>query len=276
MSFADATKAVRLLAGGEWLRVWREVHVRLYRGVYEVIYLLTSRARKGPPLSSDQAFAVETKHPVAYESPDHISPSGTKANNSTNKKFVLRMNEIVSQEFPKQDKYFMDVGCSGGQLVADFKEMNWAAVGLEGSDYSLKTKRANWATLANTHLFTCDITRPYRITHGGQPVRFHLITAWEVLEHIAGPDLDAVFGQIIDHLYEGGYFLASTTSTPDVVNGIELHQTRMTFDQWQSFIASRYPELEPVDLGFKIYQYVRYNFLDPSNLVYRKKRPQTQ
>src|SRR5882672_9779222 len=99
MSLADAIKAVRLLAGGEWLRVWREVHVRLYRGAYEGIYCLTSRARKGPPLRSDRPFAVETKHPVAYESPDHISPSGTKANNSTNKKFVLRMNEIVSREF---------------------------------------------------------------------------------------------------------------------------------------------------------------------------------
>jgi len=273
MTLADATKAVRLVCGGEWLRVWREVHVRLYRGAYEVIYVLTSWIRKGPPPQASQELAVETDHRVAYESPDHISPSGTKANNSTNKKFVLRMNEIVSREFPNQDKYFMDIGCSGGQLVADFKHMNWVAVGLEGSDYSLKRKRANWATLANTHLFTCDITKPYRVTEDGRPAKFHLITAWEVLEHIAGPDLDAVFHQIIDHLADGGYFLASTTCTPDVVNGVELHQTKMTYGQWSQFVADRYQQLEPVDLGFKIYQYVRYNFLNPSNLVFRK-RPQ--
>ena len=103
-------------------------------------------------------------------------------------------------------------------------------------------------------------------------MKFHVITAWEVLEHIAGSDLDAVFHHIIEHLREGGYFFASTTGTPDVVNGIELHQTKMTFDEWQQFIAGRYPELEPADLGFKIYQYVRYNFLNPSNLVYRKRR----
>ncbi|HMC26864.1 MAG TPA: hypothetical protein VKM56_03610, partial [Verrucomicrobiae bacterium] len=137
MSFADVSKAVRLLVGGEWLRVWREVHVRLYRGVYEVIYFLTAWARKGSRPKSDSGLTIETKHPIAYESPDHISPSGTKENNSTNKKFVLRVNEIVSREFPGEDKYFMDLGCSGGQLVADFKNMNWVAVGLEGSDYSL-------------------------------------------------------------------------------------------------------------------------------------------
>ena len=272
MTIADTTKAFRLLIGGEWLRVWREVHVRFYRGVYEVVYLLSAWSRKGSAPMSNEGLRVETKFPVAYESPDHISPSGTKENNSTNKKFVLRMNQIVCRDFPGQDRFFLDLGCSGGQLVADFRDMNWVAVGLEGSDYSLKRRRANWATLANTHLFTCDVTKPYRITQNGKPVKFHLITAWEVLEHIATPDLDALFHQIIANLHEGGYFFASTTCTPDVVNGIELHQTQMTYDEWRRFIGEKYPELEPVDLGFKIYQYVRYNFLNPSNLVYRKKR----
>jgi SAM-dependent methyltransferase len=272
MTKSDLFKAIRLLAGGEWLRVWREFHVRIYRPFYEVIYLLTGWIHRQPRKTSDSGLRVQTDHPIAYESPDHISPSGTKENNSTNKKFVLRMNDIVCREFPGEDKYFMDLGCSGGQLVADFKDMNWIAVGLEGSDYSLKRKRAHWATLANTHLFTCDITKPYRILQNGSPVQFHLITAWEVLEHIAGNDLDAVFRQIIGQLRPGGYFLASTTSTPDVVNGVELHQTQMTHQEWLKFIAARYPEIEPVDLGFKIYQYVRYNFLNPSNLVYRKKK----
>ena len=273
MTALEIKKAFVFLASGQWRRVWNEVHIRIYRAAYELIFALTSGLRKGPPPPVRPILNVETKHPIAYESPDHISPSGTKENNNTNKKFVFALNALVARQFPGETKYFLDLGCSGGQLVKDFKDMNWIAVGVEGSDYSLKHRRANWAALAGTHLFTCDITRTYRVTEDNKPARFHLITAWEVLEHIAGRDLDAVFRGIIEHLREGGYFIASTTATPDIVNGVELHQTKMNNAEWRKFIGERYPELAPAELGLKIYQYVRYNFLHPSFLVYRKQTP---
>jgi hypothetical protein len=72
-------------------------------------------------------------------------------------------------------------------------------------------------------------------------------------------------------LDEGGYFIASTASGSSMQDGLELHQTRMTNEQWHQFIAKRYDDLEPVDLGLRIYQYVRYDFGEPSFLVYRKK-----
>jgi cyclopropane fatty-acyl-phospholipid synthase-like methyltransferase len=155
-------------------------------------------------------------------------------------------------------------------LVKDFLDMNWVAAGLEGSDYSLKRKRANWATLAGTNLFTCDITKPYQMLQDGQPAQFHLITAWEVLEHIATPDLPSLFHWISRHLREGGLFIASTTGTPDVVNGVELHQTKMSNSEWKQYVRSNFADFREADLGLKIYQYVRYNFLAPSFLVYRK------
>lgn len=271
MTFAEISRALRFLADGQWRRVWNEVHVRIYKAWFEVIFFLTAWARKAPPPPVRGILQLETKHPVAYESPDHISPSGTKENNNTNKKFVLFMNRLIARQFPSETRYFLDLGCSGGQVVKDFKDLNWIAVGLEGSDYSLKRRRANWAELANTNLFTCDITKPYRITEDNRPVRFQVITAWEVLEHIAGADMDALFRGIIGHLESGGYFIATTTGTPDVVNGVELHQTQMSNAEWREMISKRYPELEPVELGLKIYQQVRYNFLQPSFLAYRKR-----
>ena len=39
-------------------------------------------------------------------------------------------------------------------------------------------------------------------------------------------------------------------------------------------LASRY-RLEYVDVGLKIYQFVRYNFIHPSFLLYRKRRDAT-
>ena len=46
----------------------------------------------------------------------------------------------------------------------------------------------------------------------------------------------------------------------------------MSNAEWKAFIGDRYPDLAPAELGLKIYQYVRYNFLHPSFLIYRKKQ----
>ena len=191
--------------------------------------------------------------------------------NSSNKKFVLHMQTLVEQWQGRGPKGFMDLGCSGGQLVADFKSLGWDAVGLEGSDYSMRHRRANWKHLANKNLFTADITKPFAVSENGGPLRFDLITAWEVLEHIAPQQLEQLFRNIINHLKPGGMFVASTTSAPDIHDGVDLHQSKLTNSEWRELIKSRFPELEPVDLGLKFYQYVRYNYDERSFLSYRRK-----
>jgi SAM-dependent methyltransferase len=269
--FENLLKAVRFLFTGQFRRVWNEVHVRIYRGVWEGLWLLLRPGRRrGRPMPNG-VLARETKHPVAYESPDHLAPKGTAENNSTNKKFVLHMDAKLHREFANGTLNIMDLGCAGGQMVVDFMALGWRGVGMEGSDFSLKHRRAHWAELANKNLFTGDITKPFQVTLDGQPATFHLITAWEVMEHIATPDLPAVFDNIVKHLAPGGYFIASTTETSDVHEGLELHQTQWTNRQWREWVAQHYPQLEYTDVGLKIYQFVRYNFLHPSFLLYRKK-----
>jgi 2-polyprenyl-3-methyl-5-hydroxy-6-metoxy-1,4-benzoquinol methylase len=213
---------------------------------------------------------------VAFASPDHIAPKGTAVNNSTNKKFVLYMDQKLHRELGSGTLRMMDLGCAGGKLVTDFLALRWLAVGLEGSDFSLKHRRRYWDEFANKNLFTCDITKPFQVTLDGQPVRFHLITSWEVMEHIATPDLMQVFANVRDHLEPGGYFIASTTETSDIHEGLELHQTRWPNAQWREFVAKNFPDLEYVDVGLKIYQFVRYNFLHPSFLLYRKRANPTR
>jgi SAM-dependent methyltransferase len=263
-------RTIRFLLAGQYRRVWNEVHVRLYRAVWAVLWYFIMPFRRANRPQPPGTLTHETKHPVAFESPDHIAPKGTAVNNSTNRKFILHMDSKLRCEFGEQTTLrMMDLGCAGGQTVADFMALRWQGVGLEGSDFSLRHRRANWGHLANRNLFTCDITKPFQIKLDGQPVRFHLITAWEVMEHIATPDLMQVFANIRDHLEPGGYFIASTTETSDVHQGLELHQTRWTNAEWRAFVAKSFPELEYVEVGLKIYQYVRYNFLHPSFLLYR-------
>lgn len=265
-------KLVVCLGTGQFRRIWNEVHVRLYRATWEALwpFILPGR-RAGRPQPSG-TFTRETNHPIAFESPDHIAPKGTAVNNSTNKKFVLHLDEKLCREFPQQTLRVMDLGCAGGQMVIDFMKLGWQGVGMEGSDFSLKHRRANWAEYANKNLFTCDITKPFQVKLEGVPARFHLITSWEVMEHIATPDLSAVFDNITKHLEPGGYFIASTTETSDIHEGLELHQTRWTNAEWRAWLAKHYPQLEYVDVGLVIYQFVRYNFIHPSFLLYRLKK----
>ena len=266
----NLARAIRFVAQGQFRRVWNEVHVRIYRFVYEIIWLFMRPIRRCCRPAATGTLKLETKYPVAFESPDHIAPKGTASNNSTNKKFILQMDQKLHREFGDSTLHCLDLGCSGGQMVKDFLDLRWIGAGLEGSDYSLKRRRANWATLANVNLFTCDITKPFQMTLDGKPMKFHLITSWEVMEHIATPDLTPLFNNIRNHLEVGGYFIASTTCTPDIHEGIELHQTKWENREWRAFVAKNFPDLEYVDVGLKIYQFVRYNFLHPSFLLYRK------
>jgi SAM-dependent methyltransferase len=271
MAAADIKRAIVFLAQGQFRRVWREVHVRMYRAGYELLFPVVRPFRRRGDPQPEGVITLQTKFPVAYESPDHIAPKGTAENNSTNKKFVLHMDSKLHREFAEYPLAVMDLGCAGGQMIADFLSLGWDGVGLEGSDFSLKHRRANWAQLANKNLFTCDITKPFQVMRNGIPLQFHLITSWEVLEHLATPDLRSLFDNVVKHLRPGGYFIASTTCTADIHEGIELHQTKWKNHQWRSFVEKNYPDLEYVDVGLKVHQYVRWNFLHPSFLLYRKK-----
>lgn len=175
---------------------------------------------------------VKTKHPVAYSSPDHTNPWGTKRDNFTNLKFV----DEIQNYFTEGNFSFMDLGCSGGQLVTDFLRSSTCkiAVGLEGSDYSVKHRRANWPEFHNKNLFTCDITEEFTVLDDGKPVQFDLITAWEVLEHIPVEKVPGLIENIHKHLKPGGIFACSISVASDKPEGVELHVTRKYPDWWIS------------------------------------------
>lgn len=163
-------------------------------------------------------YRVITDYPVATNSPDHLTPFGTARDSSTcpefNKKlFALVPNPVV-----------LDLGCAGGGFVQSVIADGGEAVGIEGSDYSLKRKRAAWATCPG-NLFTADITRPFTIEADGAPATFNVITAWEVMEHICEEDLAAVFDNIRRHLADGGCLMMSINTTPSENEGVALHQS---------------------------------------------------
>jgi len=131
---------------------------------------------------------VITNHPVAEDSRDHTHPWGTMRDNSTSVDLLYEMRRRFGWYS------LLDLGCAGGQFVIDSMRLANLAVGLEGSDYSARTGRANWPEYHNKNLFTCDISRPFTVVQDGppwlaaraEPLLFDVITAWEVMEGSSG------------------------------------------------------------------------------------------
>lgn len=175
---------------------------------------------------STYRIIVEAKKDVAYDSPDHLMPWGTRRDNSRN----FRFNEKIYRLFPEQNNFpkVLDMGCSGGGFVKDCLSDGCLAVGLEGCDFSKKTRRAEWATIPD-NLFTCDITDEFDVLlesdSGIERIQFDVVTAWEVIEHIAEDKLSMVAENVKKHLHPGGVWIMSVSPDEDVVNGFRLHQT---------------------------------------------------
>jgi len=185
---------------------------------------------------------LETEYPVAYESLDHLYPHGTIRDNTRYPRFVEKCEELLQ---PKKDLAFLDLGCSGGGMVLEAALRGHLSIGLEGSDCSKKEQRAEWRLLGD-RLQTCDITKSFCLRNAQRQIqKFDIITAWEVLEHIAETDLPQLFDNIRNHLAEGGYFVGSIANWDDIdpVSGVNWHMTVHPYEWWrQKFVES----------GFKI------------------------
>lgn len=184
-------------------------------------------------ISTDSKVTVTAEREVAYDSPDHLMPWGTRADNSRNPRF----NEKLYYLHPKRENYMtlLDLGCSGGGFVKECLDDGCLAVGLEGSDFSKKYRRAEWATIPD-FLFTCDITRDFEVmlqTDGKKErIAFDIITAWEVMEHIKTEDISRVAENIKKHMKPSSLWIMSVSPNEETLNGVTLHQTVQPKEWW--------------------------------------------
>ena len=182
---------------------------------------------------------VQATREVAYESPDHLVPWGTRRDNSRHKRFNQKLYQLFGEDRPPL--WVMDLGCSGGGFVKDCLDDGCMAVGLEGSDFSKRLKRAEWRTIPE-HLFTADLTAPFQVSGefatGERPLQFDVITNWEVMEHIHERDLPAVVENVKKHLRPGGLWIMSVALCDDFHNGVNLHQTVKPKAWWVNKLES--------------------------------------
>lgn len=162
---------------------------------------------------------------MAVDSVDHLHPLGTMQDNYRSPEFTRKLAGLYEGE----PMAVLDLGCAGGGFVKEVNEFGHLAVGLEGSDYSLRHRRAEWATIPD-RLFTCDCTKPFSVffEEAGKTsaALFDVLTAWEFLEHIKTQDLPTVFRNVAAHLNpETGIFVASVNLRSCGLEGHEYHAT---------------------------------------------------
>jgi len=180
---------------------------------------------------------LKAEREVAFKSPDHLMPWGTKQDNSVNRRF----NDKVYKLYPRQEQLkVLDMGCSGGGFVKSCFDEGCLAVGLEGSDFSKRRGRAEWRSIPE-YLFTCDVTGKFEIflekSGVSELLQFDVVTCWEMMEHIAEADISKVAANVKRHLAPGGIWIMSVSPNEEVIHGVRLHQTVQQKPWWVNKFA---------------------------------------
>ena len=178
----------------------------------------------------NSSILLKTDFPVAYESLDHLNPFGTIQDNTRSYPFFEKCRKLFGDKMS-----FLDLGCSGGGLVFDFALNGCLAIGLEGSDWSKKMKRANWRTIPE-NLFTCDISKPFDLVDSKTQMvhSFDVISCWEVMEHIPESSLEILLCNVKKHLRRDGVFVGSISKDTSDPLHVTVHDNSWWIDKFQS------------------------------------------
>jgi 2-polyprenyl-3-methyl-5-hydroxy-6-metoxy-1,4-benzoquinol methylase len=234
-----------------WRRELEQIELRIVRGQLSTqamlvdLALLDETVRKQLPfLNAD--IDLQTDHPLAVDSSDHSFPRGSATDFTRCMPFVLYCERLYGGPLK-----YLDLGCSGGGIVFDFLLRRSVSIGLEGSDFSLRQLRAAWRVIPS-NLFTCDICSPYKLQSRstGERIKFDVIGAWEVLEHIPEALIPAMLRNVVDHMHERSLFMGSIATFPDEdrERGIVWHVTIKSRDWWLD--KFRQAGLELADLPY--------------------------
>ena len=221
-------------------------------------------------------FRLETSYLIAFDSPDHLYPCGTRRDNSKCNDFNKSFYNIIKELGYSKPYNILDLGCAGGGMIRTFIRDGHNAIGLEGSDYCKKRGKFEWTVIPES-LFTCDIAKPFTIyDENGNIAKFDLVTAWDFLEHIKeGDDLLQVIGNIKKHLR--GIFVCNISHrlSVQVENDLNLHQTVRPPKWWDSLFEDN--SFEKRDDIFKKFNnnFVRKD-IQSSNRVYKLKEDKRQ
>ena len=88
-------------------------------------------------------------------------------------------------------------------------------------------------------------------------LQFHVVTSWEVMEHIPEPAIQQVIQNVTRHLLPGGLWIASICPSEDIVAGVRLHQTVRPKAWWVDRFAAAGLHNVPEHVDYFNTQFIR-------------------
>lgn len=200
-----------------------------------------------------------TDYPLAATSDDHNFPEGIYKDNN----LCIEMIYGIEGYFGKKIN-FMDIGCAGGKLAVTMNQRGHTAVGLEGSDHCINVRdewvrrighrplgEENWSNYHNKVLFTCDVSKPYKVMEGDDQYKCDLISSWDVMEHFHEEDVPQVLKNIYNHLKPSGLFIATIAigsalkPVEEETFSVDYHKCVKSVDWWHDqlskfFVSTNY------------------------------------
>ena len=216
---------------------------------------------------------IITDHPIATAYAEHFDRDSDHSlciSRFSNPQFNRRLYELKPGTL-----IIADLGCSVGAFVSDCIRDGHIAIGIEGTDWYLrhigKTKQwptdptvcirdktfqvddySEWPRFPGS-FFTADITQPFRLeNYDGTYVGFDVVTAWEVMEHLAPEGVAQMLQNVRSMLNSDGLFICSISEQKG-----QFHKTVRPPGWWDSAFAAAGLVLRPDLLGHFGQEWIR-------------------
>jgi cyclopropane fatty-acyl-phospholipid synthase-like methyltransferase len=159
-------------------------------------------------------FYTDHLHPLY--SKDYTEPKGGAHDNSNSEEFV--------NCFKQKSINYLDLGCAGAAIVESMFNQGHNSFGIDGSDSQKKEGLNSWGRIPE-RLFNADITESFHFVDEdtSERVKFDVISAWDVLEHLYEDRLPSFCDNLKNNLKPDGMFVCGVADFPDEGYHVTLH-----------------------------------------------------
>jgi predicted TPR repeat methyltransferase len=168
-------------------------------------------------------FYTDHLHPTY--SKDYTEPKGGAHDNNGSDDFVGCFNQ--------RNVNYLDLGCAGAAIVEAMLNKGHNAFGIDGSDAQKKQGLNSWGRIPE-RLFNADITEPFHFIEEetNEKVKFDVISAWDVMEHLYEDKLPGFCKNINNNLKSDGFFVCGIADFEDEGYHITLHNKEWWVDMF--------------------------------------------
>ena len=143
--------------------------------------------------------------PTRYE---QVADSSFEGESNTNHVF----NEMCYSIFDSPT--FIDLGCAGGGYIREVIDDGYLGIGVDGFSAFKQNGIDGWSKHPD-HFFQLNIAKPITVESGGVPLKFDVVTAWEVAEHLYEDEIDPFVKNLANLVTDEGLIIITVSLRDD-------------------------------------------------------------